>query len=303
MTDTNLIPIENVNAVEIFHDEKTLQSLLSEIRKTATDFEPDISTVTGRQFIASQARKVAISKGVIDSAGKSLTEDWFKRKKIVDAGRKIARDTLDLLRDEIRQPLTDWETEEKAKAKALALQAEIAADENDAYAMDDLFEREKKVREHEERIEAERLEAERKETEAREESERKSNEERIRKEAEDKARQDSEAEIQLLRDEAERAENERIEASLKAEREHDEALKRERQEAKDEAERKEKHRLWLIEEKEREAQVRAADRENRRKVNKSIVKALVEGGVSHRAAVSAVTLIASGKIQNVSIRY
>ena len=298
-----LIPLESVDANELIADPKTLEDLLADIKAHATDFEPDASTPAGRQKIGSQARIVSSSKVVIENALKALTDDIVKRKKLIDKYRKISREFCDELRDEILVPRDEWQAEEEARLEALALKAEIAADEEDAYAMDDLFNRERKVREHEERIEAERLEAEQKEREEREETERKEEEERIRKEAEDKARQDAEDEIQRQTQLAEKAEQDRKDAEERAEREKQEAIEEEQRKAREEADRVERERLRRIEDEEREAQQRAADRENRRKVNRSIVAALVKGGVSERAAKSAVTLIASGKIPSVSIRY
>jgi len=305
-----LIPIEEVNALEVFQSEKTIMHLVDAIRESATDFDPDVSTPAGRKEIAAQAYKVSKSKTVIDKAGKSLTDEWFKKKKIVDAGRRAARDALDELRDEIRRPLTEWEAEEERKAQELARQAEMLADEEEAYARNDLIDREAAVKAAEEKLEAERLERERKEAEAREEEARKEQEEQIRKEAEEQARKDAEDEIQRQKELAEEAERQCIaaeerekEAEKQAELDKEKAIEEEQRKAREEAERKERERIEREEEVQREAQARAADRENRRKVNRAIVGALVEGGVSTTAAQKAVTLIASGKVPAVSIRY
>ena len=74
----------------------------------------------------------------MDSAGKKLVADWKEKAKKVDESRKIARDFLDNLRDEVRRPLTEWEeAEEKRIAEEKAREefelaheeAEIKADE------------------------------------------------------------------------------------------------------------------------------------------------------------------------------
>lgn len=309
-----LIPIESVNAIDLFHDEKTIEALIEKIRVSATDFDPDVSTPDGRKIIAAQAYKVAQSKGVIDKAGKALTDGWFKKKKVVDAGRRIARDALDALRDEIRKPLDDWKAEEQAKIDAAALVAEIAADEIEAHDRNDFLDREARVLALEAKMKAERLERERLEREAREETERKETEERLRLEAEEKAQKGAAEELDRERKARETAERERIESEEnaarekvemeeKAEREKKEAIWWEQQRAKEKAEDLERQRLRREVDEKREAQARAADHENRRKVNRSIVEALVKGGVSERAAKSTVTLVASGKIPSMSIRY
>jgi len=44
-----LIPLENVNAIELFSDQKSIQAMLDEIKSQATDFKPDVSTPDGRK--------------------------------------------------------------------------------------------------------------------------------------------------------------------------------------------------------------------------------------------------------------
>ena len=93
----NLIPLETVNAVEIFSEAKTLHALLAEIRIQATDFVPDVTTKEGRAEIASRAYKVSRSKTVIDDARKELTAEWLAKKQSVDSLGKIARNFCDNL--------------------------------------------------------------------------------------------------------------------------------------------------------------------------------------------------------------
>ena len=123
----SLIPLESVNALEVFTGAK-LDDLLAEIRKEAVSLVPNVDTAAGRKEIASQAYKVARSKTAIDDAGKMLVADLKKQTGEIDAARKKARDTLDALRDEVRQPLTDWEAEQEriASEKAAAEEAERA---------------------------------------------------------------------------------------------------------------------------------------------------------------------------------
>lgn len=305
-----LIPIENVNAIELFKSEKSLAALLAEIKKTATDFKPDTSTPDGRKEIASQAYKVSQSKTVIEAAGKELTAEWLRKKKEVDTGRKTARDFCDNLRDEIRLPLTEWEAKEAELAAAAAQKAEIEADELEACAENELFDREAKVRETEARLEAERIERERIESLKKAVAERKEREELVRKEAEAKAKHESEAAIdrerqrasdaeRVAREQAEQAERDRIQA----EADKQAAIEREKQRAKYEADLLERARFCMVEDMEREAQQRAANKEIRRKANNAIVKALVAGGVTQKAAKQVVILVASGEVPAMSIRY
>lgn len=115
-TKNELIPIESVNAPELFAG-KGLDELLAKIEAEARGFAFDMETLAGRKDCASLAYKVARSKTAIDDAGKALVEDWKKQAKVVDDARKKARDRLDALRDEVRKPLDDWEAEQKRLAE------------------------------------------------------------------------------------------------------------------------------------------------------------------------------------------
>ena len=298
-----LIPIENVNAIELFKDSKSLELLLNEIKKAATDFVPDVTTAEGRKEIASRAYKVSQSKTVIEKAGKGLTEDWARKKRVVDSGRKIAREFCDNLRDEIRLPLTEFEAEEKRLAEVAANEALMLADETAAHSENDLIDREAKVAAFEAKLEAERIESERVENERVETEAREAREEQIRKDAAKDAELRAEQEKKDRIEDAKRATRERIAAAKKANQDKKDAIAQEKQLAKDEADRVERDRLRLIEDERIETQARAANKENRRKVNRAIVTALVEGGVSKTAATKVVTLVAKGDVPAMSIRY
>ncbi len=109
---SNLLVVEKVKAVEVFGG-GGLNSLLKKIRHEAKSVVTDVTTATGRRDIASMAAKVSKSKTYLDSLGKDLVADWKQKSKLVDSDRKIMRDTLDELKAEVRQPLTDWENIEK----------------------------------------------------------------------------------------------------------------------------------------------------------------------------------------------
>ncbi len=302
-----LIPLEKVNAVELYTDEKKLQMLLNNIKKQSTNFIPDVSTPAGRAEITSWAYKVTQSKGVIDTALKAETDEWTRMKKIVDACRKKSRDFCDQLRDKIKEPLEAWKVEEARKteelAKAATLKAQVQADELEAYVEYDLWKRERKVRETEKRLEAEEAERNRIRAAETAESERKANEERIRLEAEENATREAQEAIDEAERQAAESERLRIESEEKAKKDKKEAIENEQRLAREETDRVERKRLRLIEDEKREAQERAADVKNRRKINNAIVVALVSGGVGERIAKKVVTLVAGGKIPSISIRY
>jgi len=228
----------------------------------------------------------------------------------VDAGRKTARDFCDNLRDEIRKPLTEYDDEQARLAAAAATKAEMEADELAAYAENDLIDREAKVLAFEleqEAAETERLRVAQERIDAEAEEKRV---EQIRIDAEAKATREAAEELQEAQDKTARLEQERLDAIeaerirvKDAEQAKKDAIEQAEQRARDEADRVERERLRLIDENEREAQARAADKENRRTVNNAIVDALVAGGTSKTAAVNTVKLIATGKVPHVSIAY
>jgi DNA repair exonuclease SbcCD ATPase subunit len=107
--NTQLVAINNERIQLALVDAKARQSLLAEVREHIDKFEPDTTTVTGRKAIASITYKVAQTKTTIDAVGKDLVADAKAKIKVVDEARKEIRDTLDGLRDSVREPLTKYE--------------------------------------------------------------------------------------------------------------------------------------------------------------------------------------------------
>ena len=64
------------------------------------------------------ARKIASSKTYIDDAGKMMVAEWKEQARVVDKERAKARDFLDGLKDEIRQPLVEFEERDKRRIAA-----------------------------------------------------------------------------------------------------------------------------------------------------------------------------------------
>lgn len=105
------------NALALFADHG-LDQILDRIRAEVAAHTPDISTERGRKAIASLARKVSSSKVRLDDLGKELVHEAKSQISAIDAERKRMRDELDRLRDETRQPLTEWEDAEASRIKA-----------------------------------------------------------------------------------------------------------------------------------------------------------------------------------------
>lgn len=112
-----LVTIETLTPAVVFAPggvESTISKLEADVRAFATD----ISTEAGRKAVASLAYKVARSKTVLDEMGKDLVADLKAQTGKIDAERRIIRERLDALRDEVRKPLDDFENAEKDRVAA-----------------------------------------------------------------------------------------------------------------------------------------------------------------------------------------
>lgn len=90
-------------------------ALVSKLEADARAVKGDISTPQGRAAIKSLAYKIARSKTALDEMGKKLTDDARAQIEAVNVDRRLVRERLDALADEVRAPLTAWENEEKAR--------------------------------------------------------------------------------------------------------------------------------------------------------------------------------------------
>lgn len=328
---TELIVPEKINALEIYTNGQ-VDPILEEITRKAKSFTPKLDTDKGRKEIASMARKVASSKVYLDNLGKELVASWKEQSKAVDSSRKHIRDYLDALRDEVRQPLTEYEKEQERLAEEARIKAEIEAAHTAAIEENILFDRQCEI----ERKEAEiaRIEAERKAKEEAErlEKERQEREARITREAEERARIEAETKAERERQEyirreveakaekarmereakeaAERSEREKKEAAEKAEREKQAAIEAEKARAKAEADRIEaerKQREWEEQERKEcerlEAERKASDLEHRKQINLEALADFEQGGIDSEIAKSVIRLIAMKKISHISIQY
>lgn len=315
---TDLISIETLNPVEVFKD-GGIDPIIAQVEAQVRAFQPDMTTDAGRKEIASIAYKVARSKTALDDMGKEFVATLKKQAAGIDEKRRILRERLDELKDEVRAPLTAWENKEKDRVdghqtalKSLSdyLLINPNADTNEIKAnikaVEDLAARE--WEEFAQKAEAEKarvLDVLNQRLASRE-----------KYEAE-------QAELARLRAaEAERLEKERLEriereAGEKAKREADAALERERREKEeaqaraDKAERdakeavqRERDRIAMEEaQKSEDARKREADQAHRAKVNNEALDALIALAVPAALGKEIITAIAKGQIPNVKIFY
>ncbi|HCA7141886.1 TPA: hypothetical protein MX248_003745 [Klebsiella michiganensis] len=329
----DLVVIEKNNAMAVFTNNDQLDPLIEAIEKEARSLVPDVTTKKGRDAIASMAHKVARSKTYIDNAGKDLVAELKALPKQIDESRRVARERLDALKDEVRRPLTEWEAEqariaaEKAaeverlrieaeqKAALESLRKQVEVDHEMALLMDKDIDRERADK----AAEAERQRI------AREEEIKRQAEEKAKREAAEKAQREIDAAAAREREAIlakEHAERERIEAQQRAEREQREAAERaerekqaaveaERRKAQEEADRirreaEQREQARLAEEKRKadEQARREADVKHRKAVGTEIVKALLANtSLTRDQAIEVLTAIKDGNIPHTGISY
>jgi hypothetical protein len=117
MSEANEVAVvpSKENALSVFQASNGLDPYLAKIREEIDGFVPDITSVKGRQAIASIAHSVARSKTALDNIGKELVAELKDVPKKIDAERKRMRDLLDAWKDEVRKPLDDWQAAEDAR--------------------------------------------------------------------------------------------------------------------------------------------------------------------------------------------
>lgn len=284
-----LITIQKTEVMDVFTKSEIIQPILDKIAHVARSEVFDATTAKGRKDIASMAYRIAQSKTYIENHGKDLAAELKLLPKLVDSNRKLARDFLDSLKDEIRKPLDEWEAEQEA----IKLKAEIEAAHEQAL-LDNIEWAQKK------QAEAERIAREKAEYEA-------------------KVLADAEIKAKLAADE--KARQEIIQAEARALAAENEAKRIAEQSARDLAMAEMKASLKIDEESKRlqaehEAQKRKAEEEQQRikaeksktehitKIHDSIVfDLMMNADINENEAKRVLDAIKSGKVDSLRIEY
>ncbi|HHH0905713.1 TPA: hypothetical protein ACPZPW_004537 [Yersinia enterocolitica] len=319
------LPAEKVDLEVALLNDKFIDELIDNVRKTAGSVVGDLKTTKGRGVYITMADQVRKSKTAFEVRAKELVAELKARPALIDANRRKFRDEMDKIAVAIRKPVTDWEAEQERLAAEAAyaamwqeaheMDASITAEqlvkkESDhemALLMNDAFDRDAKAK-------ADEIERLRK---AHEEFIAQQAAEKAKREVEEKAKRDIEAaeqrerEAKLAQERAEqKAEQDKKDAAAKAEREKQDAIAAEKLKAQEEAERvqreaKQKEDARLAEEKRvaDEAAKRAADVEHRRTINRQAVADLIANGLPEDCAQKCVAAIAKNLISSVRITY
>jgi septal ring factor EnvC (AmiA/AmiB activator) len=301
-----------------------VETILTRIEAEVRAEAYDIATPEGRERIKSVAYKVARSKTALDDMGKELVAEIKKKSGAIDAERRIIRDRLDALKEEVRGPLSAWEQAEDDRIalhesalvflaesarfatppsvetireriqsvqaaadrdfQEFADRASAACSEAMATLITMLETAEQRERDAAELAELRRLKAEREEADRKAEAERVAAQQAAERQAYEERREKERAE------KAERDKAAAVAAAIEAERKRQEAeaARAAQQKAAEEAAR----------------QKREANAKHRAKVHSKITLALSEvltGNADEAAAL--IEAIAAGKIPHVSITY
>ncbi|CNI13315.1 hypothetical protein [Yersinia mollaretii] len=309
------LPAEKVDLEVALLNDKFIDELIDNVRKTAGSVVGDLKTTKGRGVYITMADQVRKSKTAFEVRAKELVAELKARPALIDANRKKFRDEMDKIAVEIRKPVTEYEAEqerlkqvEEAKKKAEQLAAEIEVAHEMALLMNDAFDRDAKAKADE----VERLRKAHEEFIAQQAAE------KAKREVEEKAKRDIEAAEQRERDAKlaqeraeQKAEQDKKDAATKAEREKQEAIAAEKLKAQQEAERvqreaKQKEDARLAEEKRvaDEAAKRAANEKHRKAVGTEIVAALLgRTSITREQAIEVLIALKDEEIPHTRISY
>ena len=285
---------------------------------------PDLTTAKGRQRIASLSAMVSRSKTAVEVPGRNYLRALKDKIKPIEEELREFKTKMDSLRDQVRQPLTEWEAaekerEERHRATLQRLQnlgsiAGLAADQYRAL-IDEVQVLEPTEEWGDFQMEAERLrELALKHLSAALDARIQYDADqielaRLREEAAERQRKE-EAEAQRIAAEqaaaaaaaaaVERAERERLDAIQRAEQ-----AERDAQAKAEQAAECERQRIAAEQAAEAEAKTRReANREHCAEINRTILAGFVaEAGITEAQARLLITAIAKGFINNVSIHY
>lgn len=104
ITEVNAPAIYGHNGLDQFY-EKVKAQVCGEV--------PDLTTEKGRKRIASLSGKVSSSKTAVEKPGREYLKRLKDLPKTIEKELREFVDKMDALRDEVRKPLTDYETKEK----------------------------------------------------------------------------------------------------------------------------------------------------------------------------------------------
>lgn len=330
-----IVAIEQPEIIEAFKVEGGTRALFERVSENARSVVFDMGVKKDRESLKSFAYSLARIKTTVDNHGKELVSGIKQQAAVIDADRKFWRDNMELLQDEIRKPLTDFEQAEKDRvakhenailvikehlqelstldSSYIANRIEHLENFDVDYTFEEYEEQAKlakfetletlrKVLVEREKYEAEQAELERlRQAEIlRQQQER---EAQIAHEAAEKATREAEekARFEAERVQREKLEAEQREARLKAEKEAAEL--RAVQAAENERKRIEAEQVAKAEAERKAAAAREADVAHKKQICSEALKGLTDLGVSAEQGKDILNAINKGLVPHVSIKF
>ncbi|WP_049276166.1 hypothetical protein [Pseudomonas putida] len=115
--EQKLIAIEEISEenAPVIYVAGGLQRFVDLVKGQVLTEVPDLSTRKGRERIASLAATVSKSKTAVEKPGRDYLRRLKEMPKVVEAELREFVATMDNLRDQVRQPLNDWQAAEDAR--------------------------------------------------------------------------------------------------------------------------------------------------------------------------------------------
>lgn len=114
-----VITIDDISAdnAPVIYVAGGLKQFFEHAKAQATGEVPDLTTRKGRERVASLAAEVSRSKTAVEKPGRDYLRRLKEMPKVVEAELREFVTEMDALRDQVRQPLTEWELAEKARVQ------------------------------------------------------------------------------------------------------------------------------------------------------------------------------------------
>ncbi len=111
--------LKSSDICDLYQRDDGPEIILGHVRYVRDSFHGDATTEAGRKAIKSMARKIASFKVRCDNERKEMVGKWKAQIKSIDQRGKYLRDELDAIRDEIRDPVTQFEDRERDRVNVL----------------------------------------------------------------------------------------------------------------------------------------------------------------------------------------
>jgi hypothetical protein len=112
------VVLPEIDAAKMLSDPKVMDEYLDNLEKVAKSIDRDISTDKGRKNVASIAYKISNRKSALEKTRLLLGEGFRAKISAINAEGSRGVTRLQVLQDEIRKPLTEYEKSEEGRVEA-----------------------------------------------------------------------------------------------------------------------------------------------------------------------------------------